>query len=345
MSRLEDLMTSIRRMGQEEEGPGRVPDLLLYSPCPVKLAVRDAVMAIAEAHAGPDGPLTVHIPMGCTSVDPYDPVYREEDPDKLPGIIASIGFGDFWRREFAERHVDAGVFQAVLPERLNPLCEQAGLVDPQGRYTVYGVTPYVLVVDERALGGLPAPRVWADLLEPRYRGRIVMCGDGDDMADAVLLSFLKDFGPEGLKALAANTRGLAHSSALAKLAASPVAENGAISIMPAFFACGAKHPAHVRVVWPEDGAAASPLYFLARKAERERLAPLIRFFTHGFAAIESARLFLPLGDAAPPALIPAGARLKWLGWDYLLGHEVNRERDEAAALFRAEVRAAGERAA
>ncbi len=335
MSGLEDLMVSIRRMGREdsEPGPDKPVDLLLYAPCPVKLSVRDAVESIAQEHADENGPLRVHIPMGCTSIDPYDPVYQERDPDRLPGVIASIGFGDFWRKEFVDRHVSAGVFQAVLPDKVNPLYEQAGLLDPAGCYTVYGVTPYILVVDEKSLSGLPLPRAWEDLLHPRYQGKIVMCGDGDDMADAVLLNIYKDFGPEGIRALAKNTKGLAHSSTLAKLAGGSDAAAGAISIMPVFFALSTKHPPHVRVIWPKDGAAASPLYFLARKKERARLAPLITFFTQGFPAIESARLFMPLGDTGP-SLFPSEARIKWLGWDFVAAHEVNRLRDEMAALFR-----------
>ena len=44
-----------------------------------------------------------------------------------------------------------------------------------------------------------------------------MCGDGDDMADAVLLNLYKDSGPEGLIRLAVNTKSLMHSSRMAKV--------------------------------------------------------------------------------------------------------------------------------
>ena len=68
MKRLEHLMQSWQ---QADEAPAPVKaDLLLYAPCPVKLVVKERIEAIAAAQCPA---LTTHIPMGCTSVDPYDP--------------------------------------------------------------------------------------------------------------------------------------------------------------------------------------------------------------------------------------------------------------------------------
>lgn len=116
MKSLDDLIQSVSRMGEEDRQPPPPADLLFYAPCPVKLAVKDAIDALADAlaaahaatSAGDGNPLAIHIPMGCTSVDPYDPLHRETDPDLLPQVIASIGFGDFFRRGFVERFVNAG---------------------------------------------------------------------------------------------------------------------------------------------------------------------------------------------------------------------------------------------
>ncbi len=334
MQELQKLIHSIVRMGHEPDRlqPSQV-DLLLYAPCPVKLAVKDEVDLIAREIRGRGEDVSVHIPMGCTSIDPYDPLYQETDPDRLPAIIASIGFGDFWRKEFVERFVLPGVFETVLPPRINPMIERAGMIDPRGFYTIYGATPYLFLVDSKRLGSLPIPRTWDDLLHPRYRMEIVLCGDGDDMADAVVLNIYKERGIEGLRQLAANVKGLMHSSKMAKIAGSADPEAVAIYIIPAFFAESIKQPAHVRVVWPEDGAAASPLYFLAKKGERERLAGLISFFTEGFANIESASWFAPLGRTDLSAL-PAGASLKWVGWNFIETNDVSRLRDELNASFR-----------
>lgn len=124
MKSLDDLIQSVRNMGEEDRQPPPPADLLFYAPCPVKLAVKDALDALAgalaAAHAATGDPLAIHIPMGCTSVDPYDPLYRETDPDHLPQVIASIGFGDFFRHGFVRRFVDTGVFAAPEPEGVTP---------------------------------------------------------------------------------------------------------------------------------------------------------------------------------------------------------------------------------
>ena len=110
MKRLDHLIQSIQNM---DDGPAMgLADLLLYAPCPVKLVVKERIEAIAASF---DPPLVTHIPMGCTSVDPYDPLYMETDPARLPAVVASIGFGDFWRRGFVDRFVRSGLFCSVLP--------------------------------------------------------------------------------------------------------------------------------------------------------------------------------------------------------------------------------------
>jgi ABC-type Fe3+ transport system substrate-binding protein len=328
MKRLDHLLQSIQQM-DDAPAMGQA-DLVLYAPCPVKLVVKERIEAIA-ASATP--PLTTFIPMGCTSVDPYDPLYMETDPARLPAVIASIGFGDFWRREFVSRFVADGLFGSVLPKVVNPLFTEAGMIDPTGAYTIYGVTPYIFLVDHKKLGGKPAPRTWGDLLHPRFKGELVMCGDGDDMADAVLLNLFKEFGEDGLTRLAANTKSLMHSSRMAKVSGTNAPDAGAIFIIPLFFAESTKLPEHVEVVWPEDGAAASPLYFLAKKSESARLAQLIDFFVHGFGAIDSATWFIPL-DGSRSSPLPPHAKLKWVGWDFVTSQDVNTLRDELAIKFR-----------
>jgi ABC-type Fe3+ transport system substrate-binding protein len=334
MQELQKLIHSIVRMGDEPDllPPSKV-DLLLYAPCPVKLAVKDQVDRIVEEMRERGEDVSVHIPMGCTSIDPYNPLYRETDPDRLPAIIASIGFGDFWRQEFVERFVRRGMFEAVLPALINPMIERAGMIDPRGCYTIYGATPYIFLVDSNRLGRLPVPRTWGDLLDPRYRMEIVLCGDGDDLADAVILNIYKERGIEGLRQLAGNVKGIMHSSKMAMIAGSADPEAAAVFIIPAFFAESTKRQPHVRVIWPEDGAAASPLYFLAGKGERERLAKLISFFTEGFAKIESASWFVPLGRTDLTGF-PPHAGLKWVGWDFIETNDVNSLRDELNASFR-----------
>ncbi|WP_034642276.1 ABC transporter substrate-binding protein, partial [Desulfovibrio inopinatus] len=331
MKTLDELIFSVSAMAEETTPASGKLDLLLYAPCPVKLAVKEGIDAIVRQSKDDGPPLSVHIPMGCTSVDPVDPLYRETDPDRLPDMIASIGFGDFFRQEFADHFVKAGFFEAILPDYVEPMHEQAGIIDPAGHYVIYGLTPYIFLVDMKRLGDVPPPTQWSDLLDPRYRGHINMCGDGDDMADAVLINYYKEYGWEGIERFAENVYGLMHSSHMGK--SGGVSNAGGIYIIPYFFAESSKHPDHMRVIWPEDGAAASPLYFLVKKSEAERLKPLVSFLNSGFGQIESARWFLPLSGPLPEGL-DKNARIKWVGWDFIAERDITTVRDELNDRFR-----------
>ncbi len=331
MKTLDELIFSVKAMAEDTAPAADNLDLLLYSPCPVKLAVKEGIDRIARQSEEEGESLSIHIPMGCTSVDPFDPLYRETDPDRLPDMIASIGFGDFFRKEFVDHFVKTGIFEAILPDHIEPMHEKAGIVDPDNHYVLYGLTPYIFLVDMNRLGDIPVPITWSDLLDPRYRGQINMCGDGDDMADAVLINYYKDYGMEGIERFADNVYRLMHSSHMGKSGGASNA--GGIYIIPYFFAESSKQPEHMKVIWPEDGAAASPLYFLVKKSAAKRLAPLISFFNGGFGQIESARWFLPLSGPLPEGL-SKDARIKWVGWDFVTEHDITSVRDELNDRFR-----------
>ena len=78
----------------------------------------------------------------------------------------------FWYESLrAEGHLAQlpGDLVAQVPARLR---------DPDGRYLTSRAAAMVLVVNDRALGGAPAPTSYADLVKPEYRGKVVI---GDPM--------------------------------------------------------------------------------------------------------------------------------------------------------------------
>jgi len=89
------------------------------------------------------------VPLGCATSKTYDLIWQEKDLDLLPNIIISIGFGDFFRPEFQKNHIDSGHFKAVIPPVINSSFINAGVIDPENRYTVYSGQTYLLMVDLR----------------------------------------------------------------------------------------------------------------------------------------------------------------------------------------------------
>lgn len=331
MKSLNDLLVSIQQADAKEEYSPEELDLLLYAPCPLKSAVKERLDTLTSLFKIRENALRIHIPMGCAATDLYDRLDKETEAGKLPALIASIGFGDFFRKGFVQRFVDQGVFKAPRLSQVHPLHQKAGIVDPKGRYVIYGVTPYIFLVDTRRLGNKPLPRCWEDLLHPRYRGQISMYGDDDDMADAVLINIYKEFGQRGIARFAANTFDLMQSADMARAAG--VHRSGAIYILPYFFTESTLQPKHMKIIWPEDGAAASPLYFLVKQSEQKRLERLISFFTLGIGTILSAQWFLPLGGPAPASL-PPNAEIKWVGWNFIETHNIAELRDQLNGAFR-----------
>ena len=60
---------------------------------------------------------------------------------------------------------------------------------------------------------------------------------------------------------------------------------------------------------------------------------MLDFFANGFGGIDSAAWFVPV-DGSRPSQLPAGAKLKWVGWDFVESNDVNSLRDILALKFR-----------
>jgi ABC-type Fe3+ transport system substrate-binding protein len=89
----------------------------------------------------------------------------------------------------------------------------------------------------------------------------------------------------------------------------------------------------MEVIWPKDGTAASPIYFLAKKDARPRIDKILEFFIKGFGEIPSAQWFLPLGGPLPPTHSPENT-IKWVGWDFIYDNDITVLRDELNGTFR-----------
>ena len=308
-----------------------------YSACAFKHTFRDGLDKVLEDYRRATGiSLNCHVPLGCGSGDEYDSVWKASCIEDFPDVVASLGFGDFFRKEFVERFMAKGFFKSAWDGPLNRIFEDAGFRDPDGWYTVYSVMPYVMLVDKKRLGDTPVPKQWSDLLGPQFRGRIIINGTGDKVAEVPLLYFYKEHGEEGLSRLAANVSAAWHSAQMAKAAGSADLSGAAVYIIPWFFASVCRRKEAVSVVWPEDGAFTSPLYLLAKKEKYEDLAPVIDYVTGAELGRKSAHSCLPSLNPLVDVNLPEGASFKWLGWDYVKSHDVAELKDQAHELFIAE---------
>ena len=251
--------------------------------------------------------------------------------DELPDIIIASDVNNFFHRPFMEKFVKKGFFESWLPYTPNSYLGKAGYFDPEHNFTMLTANMLVMVVDQKRLGNRPMPEKWDDLLSADFENELIMRGEDDFFCNAVMLPFYKDNGLDAIRILASNIKSGKHPAEMVKLAGSVKEEAAAVYIMPYFFSKRIKDP-QVKVVWPKDGAIASPVFLLAKKTALKEHQDLLDFL-----------LSKPTGDLLTgrhfPAVNPESDNssfpdaVKWLGWDFLTSNDIGALKDNIRATF------------
>ena len=257
----------------------------------------------------------------------------------LPDIIVSADFNTFFYHNFYDRFIAPGHFVDVMESAPNRLFCDAGIADPEHQYTIICVNPLIIVADLEAVGERPLPRRWADLLDPMWRRSITLRGNDNFFCHAVLLPFYKEHGSNGIRALARNVYDGRHPAQMVKAAGS--GRSAALYVMPDFFAHKIPEGKAVQRIWPEDGALASPVTLLVKRARAASLKPITDFLLSEEMARVFADALFPTPHPAAENRMPDGASLKWIGWDYIRANDLETVNSEIDAVFLPTVNAGG----
>jgi iron(III) transport system substrate-binding protein len=101
-----------------------------------------------------------------------------------------------------------GAFKPLFESYKSPEAASipANLAEPQNLWTAANVHVVVAMLNTSQLAGNPKPKTWADLLDPRWKGKIIIADPANSSTAYTILWGIKTkFGAEGLKKLAANT--------------------------------------------------------------------------------------------------------------------------------------------
>ena len=249
----------------------------------------------------------------------------------LPDIIVSADFNAFFYHNFYQRFIAPGHFIDVMDKAPNRLFGDAGIADPERQYTILCVNPLVIVADLAVVGDRPLPRRWADLLDPIWQRSITLRGNENFFCHAVLLPLYKEHGSAAMQALAHNVLDGRHPAQMVKSAGS--GRSAALYVMPDFFAHKIPDGKAIQRIWPEDGALASPVTLLVKKERAAALKPITDYLT----GEELARVFVDALFPSPhPDVqnhLPAGAGLKWIGWDYIRANDLEQANAAIDAVF------------
>ncbi|MCW3806017.1 ABC transporter substrate-binding protein [Plebeiibacterium marinum] len=253
------------------------------------------------------------------------------DVSELPDIIMASDINNFFHRPFVDKFISTNHFEACTPYIFNSYLEKEGYSDPDNNYTMYTANMLVMVVDKEKLGDRKVPEVWSDLLKPEFENDIIMRGEDDFFCNAVMLPFYKDKGMDAIKILARNIKSGMHPAEMVKLVGSGKKEGAAIYIMPWFFSKRIKGD-KADVVWPQDGAIASPVFLLIKRGKAmQHMALLEYLFSKETGQLINSRFFPGVHPDVANDSFPD--MVKWLGWDFLKSHDIGKLKDEIREAF------------
>lgn len=170
------------------------------------LAMSTCLSGVATAQ---DKPVVVYTAHKSSIVDTLLPIFEKETG--LKAEVVKLGSGDIAKRVKAEAGAPAadviwsisGSLMTELGDMLEPYTPaDSDKIDPQfvasPNWTPYTAVVYVLAVNTGSLALADAPKSWAELADPKWKGQIATArADGSGSAMQQLQAVLTIFGDKG----------------------------------------------------------------------------------------------------------------------------------------------------
>jgi ABC-type Fe3+ transport system substrate-binding protein len=308
-----------------------VPDLDadLSLPCPVRMPLELALEEWTERPVGLVMELGGHANRGEKEERNLS---AAKSPDDLPPLLLTPGVGWLFGKASRERLMDSGAYADISGWK--PSGALSALHDPQRHVTVVASNLTVLVVDDERAADRKPLHAWEDLLDPSWRRGVAFRGDGKTFCETTLLHLWKRFGMDAMPAFRAAIGGHGHPARIAKALGNGEAGFPPAATLPIFFARLLPRRPGLRIVWPREGAIASPVTLFVRRDAPERVKALGRWLCGPEAAAVFSRVGLPSARPDADWAIPEGRDLLWLGWDAIRGQDLSATLTELQELFR-----------
>lgn len=282
-----------------EHGDPR-PDADLRLPCPLRAPLEEWIDSWWTESGQPG--ISVRLEGHATRHGNADPVGSDPPvvlhPGVPPGRIAA------WKSA-------SGPFE-WRPDDSHPL---ASLRDPLGRVQVLCVNPLVMVADEIRLGR-KAPASWEDLLEISWEGKLAVRGTGTSVCETTLFAWESRFGLDSLDGFRRATAAADHPGRMVQALKDRRPAMPPVAVLPLFFARILSRLPGFRLVWPSEGAIASPVCLrVESNASESALALAGHMMGPEFATVTD-QLGMP--SCRPgSAGVPEGSTFLWPGWNVL----------------------------
>jgi len=319
-------------------GAVRHIDLLALLPCPLKTPLERAFGQRSDCHAIPDAVFELE---GNAN---HDPSWSRiaggwEGLAEFPDILVFPGFNFLHGTKFRERFFTSGGFAKIpLSAPIESPVSDNGLRDPEGHYSTLCVNPLVIAYNADKLGSRKKPAGFADLAGEDMASSVLMRGKADQWCESTLLGMESIGGREGVRSLARSVLGAAHPAEMVKRLCDP--DDAAVAcILPYFFAKQAERKEDIVLVWPEEGAIASPVTMLVKMEALERLEPVWKFFLSDEVASICSGAFFPARAGNPRSFASdmdavGNGKLVWPGWQRIYGCDIVAEMNSLQTVFR-----------
>lgn len=224
-----------------------------------------AVAGAAQAQA-PSGNVVIYTSNNAEAVQAVNDVAKKAMPQVKIGTVTGGSATLLKRIEAEAAATQADLFWSSSPNTLGAFKAQfvpydspearaipKELIEPNKLWTACNIHVVVMMVNRNQLGGLPEPKVWKDLLDPRWKGKIIIADpSASSTAYTILWGAGKLLGTDGLKTLAKNVVVSRNASAVLKSVAQGEYAIGLTfeSNAYAYVAGGQKE---IKLVYPADG--------------------------------------------------------------------------------------------
>ena len=312
--------------------------MLGLMPCGMKMPFKRSFEAFVQTLGTPGSPVEYKCLIEGNvnhELSYYPYIDTIKSPSEIPDVIVSSDVNSFLHHRFMKELLPSGDFKSLNdPSQINPDFEKIGYLDPQGRYTMLSGNLLVLVVNKKMAKGLKIPKTWSDLLSSDYKGKIVIRGQDGFFCNGVLMPFHQLYGMDGVRKLAKAVRDGMHPAEMVEDIERGRAEGAPLYIMPLFFAKRLKDDSQFEIVIPEDGAIVSPVFMLVRSSRAADASAIADFILGREMGQSCADAGFPSVRADVKNNLPGGAKLLWMGWDYLESQDPAEVKDLIEKVFR-----------
>ncbi len=303
-------------------------------PCPIRIPMLEGMKKFLENNRDID--LNYDLKAASYGLDWLkDDVIKANHPEKLADIFISAGFDLFFEDELMGKFKKENIFKDItgIKEYNKDFNnELISLKDPEGDYSMLGVVPAVFLVNKDELRGREIPRTWEDLLKPEFEKSVSLPISDFDLFNSILINLYKKYGKEAVTKLGKSLLQNLHPSQMVK--SDKFKENvPVVTIMPYFFTKMIKDNSSMTAVWPEDGAAISPIFMLTKKDKEDKLKKVAEFLSgKEIGTIMSHQGLFPTVNPEVDNNIE-GKKFLWVGWDYIHKNNIGEILRECKELF------------